>query len=157
MYSSWKDQQIVRSLEAEAVPFVKQNDIQRFFDSDWCRVLEYNSRYVFEVLKSVGSANCGGSSTVGSHDFTEKDNEIFAQTREMLDKASPERITTIAPEFTPNYEHKNIGIGFHTDCAFCRTRYVYAPNYQALPPNIEYEIWYTPINKDWYRVDQDWN
>lgn len=46
---------------------------------------------------------------------------------------------------------------FHLATSFSRYSYVYAPNYQALPPNFENEIEHTAINEDWYAVREDWN
>jgi len=46
---------------------------------------------------------------------------------------------------------------FHLATPFSRYSYVYAPNYQALPPNIANEIEHTTINEDWYAVWEDWN
>jgi hypothetical protein len=46
---------------------------------------------------------------------------------------------------------------FHLATTFGRYSYVYAPNYQTLPPNIANEIEHTAINEDWYAVWEDWN
>jgi hypothetical protein len=45
-------------------------------------------------------------------------------------------------------------VAFDLNCWFCnRTRYVYEPNY-VLPEDVENEMWFTPINQNWYQVDE---
>jgi hypothetical protein len=96
--------------------------------------------------------------------FSNDDQLIFGQIKGKLDSIATEEFDGIQLEYPLTYESEHaslsrepIGIGFYIDCSFCRTRYVYWPNYKELPPNIEGEIIYTPINQNWYRVDQDWN
>lgn len=161
-----KDTKIVAALEERVLPFVEGNNITYFFNQDWCRVLKYKGQVASETIESTSSEDCG-KGTTGSSDtkpFTNADNEIFEQVRRVLDSVTLEKFNDISPEYPitnrPEHAslgHNEIGLAFGIDCSFCRTRYVYSPNYTKLPPDIEGEIIYTPININWYKVEQDWN
>jgi hypothetical protein len=95
--------------------------------------------------------------------FSDADGILFNKTQQALSNAMLTNIVDIAAEYTSVFDPRSpqppqeIGIGFHVSCFFCRTRYVYWPDYKTLPPDLEGEISYTPIDKNWYRVDEDWN
>ena len=165
-YSLKRDEKLVEVLETKVIPFVKENNISFFFDMDWCQVLDYKDRLVSNTVSSTSPEDCGTRFTGGNNpsSFTEVDWELFNQTKVILNSSSNKTFTEIAPEFPLSYrpEHaslkrESIGLGFHVKCDFCRTRYVYSPGYTYLPPNIEREIEYIPINANWYKVEQDWN
>ena len=42
-------------------------------------------------------------------------------------------------------------------CLACsRSRYVYAPGYGTVPPDEGGEMWYRPLSRDWFLVEEDW-
>ena len=89
---------------------------------------------------------------------------MFDQTRDVLHSVTLKEFKDIRPEYPisnrpehSSIKYEELGVAFGIDCAFCRTRYVYAPGYTQLPPDIEGEIKYRVINENWFRVDQDWN
>jgi hypothetical protein len=158
--SPTKDRQIVIELQSEVLPFVLEKNITLFFNQDWCRALKYGETSVVEVLNSTGGSTCLSE----GKPFSDDDQLIFEETKAKLDSIAAEELSGIQLEYPLIYEpeHANlpresIGLGFLKKCSFCRIRYVYSPNYEELPSNVESEITYTPINQNWYRVDQDWN
>ncbi len=148
------DEEIVAQLEANVVPYVLEKEVFQFNDSDWCRILAYGNRTVSSQIPD-GSPNCLPEAL----DFENEDELIFADLKSKLTNfyaISYERPISYRSEHA-GLEGQTFGLGFYISCAFCRTRYVYFPEYESLPPDIDMEIWYTPINSNSYRVDQDWN
>jgi hypothetical protein len=161
-----KHNDIIRQLEQNVLPLIRESEITYYLDEDWCKVLEYNGKIISKTIESTSSESCGKHLT-GSNDIAEFNNDdqiVFDKIKEQFLKIESESFNGIKPEYALTYliEHKNftnepIGLGFYVNCSFCRTRYVFSPNYDVLPPNIEREIKYTPINTNWYLVEQDWN
>ncbi len=151
------DSMVVAELEKQALPLVEQNDIEYFFDSDWCQIIETSEKVAYRLINEEATSNCGSRpSNKPTVEMTESDIALFEDTESKLSNIGNEMFTRIQTEHLLNSE-ENIGLGFHLDCSFCRTRYVYWPNYEKLPDNVEGEIKYIPINSNWYRVEQDWN
>jgi hypothetical protein len=94
-------------------------------------------------------------------DFNIEDKKKFEATRKVLQSQPIVKIAEIGTEYTryddPQAPHppENVGVAFYTECFWCKTRYVYWPNYKSLPPDWIGEIRYIPINKNWYRVEED--
>jgi hypothetical protein len=158
--NSTKDARVVESLEKNVLPYVQENKISFYFDMDWCKALEHDSRSVVEVSETNGGSPCLTNAIA----FSDADRSIFNGLKDKLNLVSIEKFREIDTEHPISYRpehavlpHESIGVSFHMDCSFCRTRYVYWPHYTQLPPNIEGEITYKPINANWYRIDQDWN
>lgn len=67
-------------------------------------------------------------------------------------------IRMIEAEFdNTGYQPRLTKATFHVSQFFHRLYYIYEPNHQISEGGIEGEIWDTPINKNWYREDEDWN
>ena len=162
-YKMWKDRQITSSLESKVIPFIQENEITYFVD-DICRQIKYG---MVEAASPEGCAyieNQTDETKKDIPDFSTVDEKIFDELEDLLSNATQDKFESIELEYPLFYrsEHASlpqtpIGLAFDEHCTFCRVRYVYWPNYEKLPPNIEGEIRYTPIDKNWYRVDQDWN
>lgn len=162
-----KDTRIVEALESNVIPLITAQNIQFFSNKDWCKSINYSGRLVIRVEDSTPPESCGIQvlDEQNREPFTAEDQELFDKVKDALGNSFSQEFVEISPEYPLFYrsEHigfgnKYIGLGFHVDCLFCsRTRYVYWPNYNSLPPDIGGEIIYKPINKNWYRVDQDWN
>jgi hypothetical protein len=161
------DNEIIKNLETDIVPFVEKENISFFFNQNWCKIIIYNDQNVSETIDSTSPEDCGTRLT-GENEFrrfSDADRDFFNDFEDKLYSSTGEKITSVDTEYPINrpeqaqlyFEHKPIGIAFHLDCSFCRTRYVYWPKYTQLPPDIEGEIIYIPINSDWYRVEEDWN
>ncbi len=158
--NSAKDAKIVASLESKVLPYVQENIITFYFNRNWCKGLQYNSRSVVEISSSSNNSPCVASATT----FSDSDRLVFNEISQRLNSVAEEKFRQIDTEYPISYRpeqanipHESIGTAFHIDCSFCRTRYVYWPHYTQLPPNIEVEIKYIPINESWYKVEQDWN
>ena len=156
--SGTKDVKVVESLETNVLPYIQENKVTFYFNMDWCKGLQYDSRSVVEVSGSNNSSPCLNNATV----FSDSDRSVFNEISQKLNLVSGEKFREINTEYPISYRpeqanipHEPIGIAFHTDCSFCRTRYVYWSHYNKLPPDIEGEIKYLPINENWYRIDQD--
>ena len=164
LYSSWKDNRIVVTLESKAIPLVNEKKVILFAENRGCEQIQYESVQAATPHGCAYIPNQTDESKKSIPDFSGLDRLVFNEIKNDLGKVPFEKFIEIIPEYPLFYRAEHaalgdnpIGTGFHIDCEFCRTRYVYWPNYQKLPPDIEGEVWYTPINKDWYRVDQDWN
>ena len=151
------DQKRVDYLEAQVIPYIKSNDIKDFFNMDWCKSLVYGSTSIFKKDDETNVYSCNGN--VGSKkEFNQQDQIIFDELESRL-----KGYRTVKEEYPiDRIEHAYlkrdlIGIAFQPSCFLCLYRYVYSPGYKELPPDIEYEITYTPINSNWFRIDQDWN
>ncbi|MEW5861137.1 MAG: hypothetical protein AB1861_27800 [Cyanobacteriota bacterium] len=156
------DIEIARSLETTILPFVQENKITFYFDENWCKAVQYGSSSAVEVFGDAGAGTVPCLGNAGA--FSEQDVAIFDTIRDKLNAVDGAKFRHIETEYPLTYRpehaslsHESIGLAFGTDCGFCRVRYVYWPEYQQLPPNIEGEITYTPIDRSWYRIDQDWN
>lgn len=164
MYNSWRDRRIVIALESKVIPFVKQNQIKFFSNEEKCRQIQYG---IVEAASPKGCAyveNRTDESKKAIADFTNTDEKLFDDFKKLLNEATSKEFISIGYEYPISYRPEHaalpqtpIGMAFYVHCLFCRTRYVYLPNYQKLPPDIEGEIFYVPLDKNWYRVDQDWN
>jgi len=156
-----RDKKVVGNLESEVLPFVKSNNIQYYFDLDWCKAIGNDDRVVAENIGQINpsSGNCAKRLTLVQNvqPFSQQDQELFGLTKQVLNNSTREDFIQISPEYSSLPEHKYIGLAFHIECFWCRTRYVYWQNYDNLPPNEVGEIRYTPINSNWYRIDEDWN
>jgi hypothetical protein len=164
IYSSWKDERITAALETKVIPFVNEKEITFFSETNECKQVQYDS---VDAASPQGCAyiwNQTDESKKDIPDFNSTDQSVFNRVKADLAEVPFKKFIEIVPEYPLFYraehvalEHDPIGTGFHIECAFCRTRYVYWPNYRELPPDIEGEIRYIPIDENWYRVDQDWN
>ncbi len=144
-----KEPLIISELESKVLPFAQENSIQNFFDREWCKTITYG-------LPEISLPKCipgvGPAAQAPGHPAWVK----FFETRKVLKSVLSEDFEFIRHEYERT-THREIGLAFHVECFFCRVRYVYWPNYTSLPADQPYEIYYTPINSDWYRVDEDWN
>lgn len=151
------DTKTVEFLELNVLPYINQNKIIFYFDSDWCRALEYDSYKAVELYGNVNGSTC----LDGGTEFSPNDNQVFDLLKQKLILSRQTKFREIDKEYSVNnlinIENQYIGTAFHLNCGFCRTRYVYWPQYSKLPSDIDSEIKYIPINKDWYRIEQDWN
>ena len=163
LFPRQNDVSIASSLELKVVPFLVQNDVKFYSDRSGCKQIKYGA---IEAASPKGCAyreNISDPPKKATPDFSSADEKLFTATKQTLVSASPERIVQIGTEFTrydaPDTPRppQEIGTAFYVDCFFCRTRYVYWPNYRSLLSDWEGEISYTPINENWYRVDEDWN
>jgi hypothetical protein len=151
-----KEKWVVNALESKIVPFLQANDIKGFVDRDNCKAIHYHSIFATDPLRCTYVNQ-------PAQQFSDADGILFNKTQQALSNAMLTNIVDIAAEYTSVFDPRSpqppqeIGIGFHVSCFFCRTRYVYWPDYKTLPPDLEGEISYTPIDKNWYRVDEDWN
>jgi hypothetical protein len=157
---SAKDLKIIASLEKDILPYMAEKKISFYFDMDWCKGLKYESRSVVKLLNTNNNSTCLNNAT----EFSASDQVVFDELKNKLNSASTNQFREIDTEYPINYRseqaslpHESIGIAFHIDCSFCRTRYVYKPNYKELPANIKGEMEYLPINENWYKIEQDWN
>jgi hypothetical protein len=163
LFPQQKDKWFTENLEAKVVPFLIQNDIKFFSDESSCKQIRYGT---VEAASPKGCAyreNISDPTTKTRPDFSGADETLFDMTTQILKAGSPKKIVQIGTEYT-RYDAPNaprppeaIGTAFYVSCFFCRTRYVYWPDYEALPQNWDGEISYTPINKSWFRVNEDWN
>jgi hypothetical protein len=152
------DQKQVEYLEAEVIPYIKSKDITFYFDMDWCKALAYASTSVEKVINSTSVYDTCNGPASSTSDFKFEDQLIFDQLKNKLKGYN--RIDIEYPLLRVEHAYVKkvpIGIAFSLSCFFCSTRYVFSPGYKELPPDIEYEITYTPVNANWFRIDQDWN
>ena len=154
--SSKKDLETVQYLETQVIPYLQNNNIIKYTNRDWCKMLIYASTSVNKISKD-SDPTCNGP-LKNKQNFSPEDQLIFDQLNSKL--TGFRDVDTEYP--LAEVEHAKLkrdplGIAFHANCSFCSFRYVYAPGYQELPPDIEYEITYTPLNSNWFRIDQDWN
>ncbi len=160
------DSMIVSELEKTALPLVEHDNISYFFNSDWCQVLVENNVLFSSTIESTSDVDCGTRLTgIEAHnELGDEHRALFEKTRITLTNVAGKEFVRVSEEKPISYEpehaslkQESIGLAFHLDCDFCRTRYVYWPGYVELPPDIDGEIKYVPINSNWYRVEQDWN
>lgn len=154
-YRQKKDMRIVVSLEAKAIPIVLQNDVKFFSDKEKCKRIKYG---VIEAASPQGCAyikNITDESKKLIPDFSGSDQALFNRIKDALREIPSEKFNELRPEYQSAFSKVEIGIGFHIACSFCRVRYIYWPEYQSLPPDVKGDIYYTSINENWYRVDED--
>ena len=161
LYKQQKDKLIARNLESKIIPFLVQNKISYFSDEPKCKQIRHG---LVQAASPKGCAyieNVTDASKKEIPDFNNGDKFLFEKTKEVLASAGPEKIFMIGTEYT-RYDDpqapqppQNIGTALYVECFWCRTRYVYWPDYKSLPRSWQGDIIYTPINKDWYRVNED--
>jgi hypothetical protein len=151
-----KEKWLVNTLETKIMPFLQANDIKGFVDRDNCKAIHYHSIFATDPVRCTYVNQT-------EQQFSDADRILFNKTRQVLSNAMLTNIVDIGTEYT-RYDSPTaprppeaVGTAFYVSCFFCRTRYVYWPDYKALPQGWEGEISYTPINKNWYRVEEDWN
>lgn len=158
-----KDVRKVQELESSLLSEVIDSNVSYLINQDWCKAIVVDDILYSKTFDSTSDEECGVRLT-GISEFKSFD-EVISRTFDRIANVSEKNdISQISIErpLTQRTEHyglssDSIGIAFHRDCDFCRTRYVYSKNYGTLPDDISGEIKYIPVNSDWFRVEQDWN
>ena len=162
LYKQQRDKWIVENLESKVVPFLIRNNVT-FYSDNGCKQIRYGTVEAASPKGCAYRANISDPSKKTTPDFSSADEKLFDMTKQVLASGSSKKIVDVGSEYT-RYDSPNaprppeeIGTAFSISCFFCRVRYVYWPNYKSLPAGWEGEIKYTPVNRNWYRVDEDWN
>ncbi len=124
-----------------------------FFNMDWCKVLDVGDQMYYSLQDTTSSIdNCTGriSRKNQGESLEGSSLDAFLHVRDLLEQKVP----TIYIQYDEQDKIKSAEFGIN--CFFCRTRYVYEPNY-TLPADDPGELYHYGINKDWYRVEEDWN
>lgn len=154
-YSIFQNKKLDRitteQIENEILPYIVENRITLYKDTNWCSAIKYNGQSKSRVINNSNVNSCLESSTP----FNEVDRKFFDELREKMLYSTNRKLILINTEY--DIKHTDIGLAFHIECSFCNTRYVYWPEYKKLPSNTEREIQYIPINANWYKIEQDWN
>jgi hypothetical protein len=154
LYRQQRDRWIVENLQRNVLPFLLENNVVDFVNRNDCKAIKYRS------LLATSPVLCTYVNKEG-REFSDADWSMFNQTLQVLNKGSIVEIVDVGYEYTRIDDPQgprppaSIGTAFYIDCFWCRTRYVYWPDYKALPRSWQGDIIYTPINKDWYRVNED--
>jgi hypothetical protein len=140
-----------QQIENEILPYIVQNKITLYKDTNWCSAIKYNGYSKSRVINNSNLNSCLEYSTP----FNETDRKFFDEFKEKMLYSTNKKLILVDTEY--DTKHNAIGLAFYIKCSFCNTRYVFWPKYNKLPSNIEREIQYTPINVNWYKIEQDWN
>jgi hypothetical protein len=78
-----KDVKVVKELETQVLPFIKESNVTFFFDEDWCHVLEYNNRLVSQTIESTSLEDCGKRLTGKSNpeSYRNRSQDVSASSR----------------------------------------------------------------------------
>lgn len=143
------DEKVVQSLE-DLFPRLEKMGVTGFRNQDWCQVLALNG----QAFANTEVSTCNFVTTLPTRKFTPVATEKFEEVVRILSDA---KLNVLAISSIQVTNGKFDGAVFHKNCFFCRTRYVFQPGYGSAPEDVPNEIWHTPINQNWYRVEEDWN
>jgi hypothetical protein len=134
----------------QVIPRLEQLQVRQFRNQDWCKNFFY-ARGKFSSAPNNGNCN---QSKDKSGLFTPQAEQKFHEAEHALSDSGL-KVRMVLAEF--NEQDRIRYAEFHLDCFFCRTRYVYAPQYKRLPEDIPNELEYEAIDENWYLVQEDWN
>lgn len=132
----------------QTLHFLQQQGLTSYRNQSWCKHLAY-ARGKFSETPQASTCNLFEGEAQA---FSPEAEASFASIRQRL-RASGLRVAFIISALRED----DLMYEFHLNCWVCaRTRLVYAPGY-TLPEDTKGEIWYQPINRNWYQVNEDWN
>lgn len=158
---SWKgyrlgmdDKAIAKRLQPITLHLEKQQ-ITVYRNQDWCSYFKYN-KGLFSKNPEDERCNVAFSRELVKP-FPATAQQDFNDLKQKL-LLTGINIRMIEAEFdNTGYQPRLTKATFHVSQSFHRLYYIYEPNHQISEGGIEGEIWDTPINKNWYREDEDWN
>jgi hypothetical protein len=131
------------------LPYIRKKQLTDYRNQIWCQNLAY-AQGQFSQNNQVSACNLFDGEALP---FTTEARADFQTLRRQL-RGTGLRIAFINAYWTDN---QLASAEFDLNCwFFSRTRYIYEPNY-ALPEDIENEMWFTPINQNWFQANEDWN
>ena len=137
------------------LPLLEELKVENYFNKDWCKGISYGRGMFSEAKHGDSAENCslfsGGGATKPFDNPARQDFELLGKALEATNM-----IIYDVEDVTFNASGAVVHAVFHKDCGFCRTRYVYSPNYDKLPREVSGEIWHTKINANWYLTEEDW-
>jgi hypothetical protein len=140
----------VRNLEL-TFSIIEQYDVSAYRNQDWCRNIAYRDGQFSETTHPSTCNLFDGP----AQSFTPQARSDFQTIRRMLNRSGV-RIAFFNIDFHETGRIRYASFNFN--CLLrSRPRYVYRPNYGTVPEDIPNEMWFTPINHDWYKVEEDWN
>ncbi|MBD2079502.1 hypothetical protein [Leptolyngbya sp. FACHB-17] len=146
---SSKSQQ-VQNLET-AFAMIEQYRITDYRNQDWCKNIAYAGGQFSDTAHPATCNLFAGPAP----SFTPPATAISNSITQVLHQSGV-RIAFFDADF--NAAGRIRSARFDINCFLCgRLRYEYQPNYGAVPEDIPYEMWFTPINHNWYKVNGDWN
>ena len=139
---------IVKQLE-QTLPWLETQGLTAYRNQSWCENIAYNAGF-FSKTNSPSTCNLFDGEAQA---FSPQARADFQILRYKL-RPTGARVAFI----NAYYESGSLqSVIFNLNCLWCpRTRYVYESSY-VLPDNLANELWYKPINQDWYQVGEDWN
>jgi len=143
-----KAKQEVVELE-KLFPLIEKHRVTSYHNLDWYQRLSYSKGF-FTTTKDSRSA-------LGHNDpqaFDDEARAVFDSISKQIDKIGVP--ISVINEVTFDPRGRLSGAKFHLEAGFIRVYDIYSPNYKTIPEN-GFEQYYSPINKDWYRLIEDWN
>lgn len=142
--------QQVQNLET-AFAMIEQYHVTDYRNQDWCRNIAYAGGQFSDTTHPPTCNLFEGPAP----SFTPAATAVFNSITQVL-RQSGVRIMFFDADF--NAAGRIRSARFDIDCFLCgRLGYQYQPNYGVVPEDIPDEMWFTPINHNWYKVKEDWN
>jgi hypothetical protein len=139
---------IIAHLE-QTLPWIEDQRLSAYRNQSWCKTIAYQAG-AFSETKQPKTCNLFDGESLP---FSSQARADFQALRQKL------RVTGARVAFINAYYSSDSlqSVEFNLNCLWCpRTRYVFEPNY-ALPEDLGGEIWYQPVNQDWYQMSEEWN
>jgi hypothetical protein len=123
--------------------------VKDYRNQDWCKNIAYK-RGNFSNNLTATTCNLFDGKPVAMDDPAKQDFQTIADAM---------ATTGVGIHYlSANYDAAGrlVGANFNLS-TMCRCSYVYHPNYDRLPENMQGEMEHTAINSDWYFTWEDWN
>ncbi len=134
-----------------SLQIVEKYGIRVYQNLHWCNNFVYR-RGKFSNDNETGTCNLFEGDGKAFDELALKDFAVISR--------SLSRSQVSVAFFTVDFNKKGrIEYGqFHIGCILCnRKRYVFNPGYGKVPQDIPDEMWFTPIDENWYYITEDWN
>jgi hypothetical protein len=129
------------------LPYLQEHQVRAYRSQSWCKNIAYKAG-AFSESTHPSTCNLFDDEPQPLLDQARSD---FQSLRRRL-RGTGFRIAFINTYWVDNSLKS---AEFDLNCWLCsHTRYVYEPNY-VLPNDIADEMWFTPINQNWHRVNED--
>ncbi|MBE9182687.1 hypothetical protein IQ268_29560 [Oculatella sp. LEGE 06141] len=134
-----------------AFAMIEQYRVTDYRNQDWCQNIAYaGGQFSDTTHPSTCNLFAGPAPS-----FTPSATADFRSITQAL-RRSGVRVAFFDADF--NSAGRIRSARFNINCLLCgRVRYEYQPNYGIVPQDIPNEMWFTPINHNWYKVEEDWN
>lgn len=143
--------QAVKNLE-NVIPLLEEQRLTSYLNMGWCKNIQYKKGGFSNNLES-DSCSLFDKKTLLMQGEAKTD---FAKVRTALNRTHVDVISIDA-----NYDQgssKVIYARFDLNIPFDPTYYIYQPNYDINNlVDITHEMTVTPINQNWYQINDDWN